>query len=62
MTDLTKQRDRMDIVRSLLRAVTPLPDGDTADRMNYCFSTTLLVILSAFISGWRSNEFIDYYL
>ncbi|VIO96943.1 Uncharacterized protein BM_BM17658 [Brugia malayi] len=42
----------MDVVRSLLRAVTPLPDGDTADRINYCFSTTLLVILSAFISGW----------
>lgn len=43
----------MDIVRSLLRAITPSPDGDTADRINYCFSAVVLVVLSAFISGWR---------
>lgn len=42
----------MDIVRGLLRAVTPLPDSDGADRMSYCYSTTVLVIMSAFISGW----------
>ncbi|VDM96778.1 unnamed protein product [Thelazia callipaeda] len=42
----------MDIVRGLLRAVTPLPDGDTCDRMSYCYSTTILVVMSAFISGW----------
>ncbi|CAG9535115.1 unnamed protein product [Cercopithifilaria johnstoni] len=42
----------MDVVRSLLRAITPLPDGDAIDRINYCFSTTILVVLSAFISGW----------
>uniref|UniRef100_A0A915Q2I4 Innexin n=1 Tax=Setaria digitata TaxID=48799 RepID=A0A915Q2I4_9BILA len=42
----------MDIVRSLLRAIKPLPDGDSSDRINYCFSTTILVVLSAFISGW----------
>ncbi|VDK31820.1 unnamed protein product [Gongylonema pulchrum] len=42
----------MDIVRGILRAVTPLPDGDAADRISYCYSTTILVIMSAFISGW----------
>ncbi|KHN81112.1 Innexin-12 [Toxocara canis] len=42
----------MDLVRNVLRAVSPLPDGDLSDRINYCYSTTLLVLLSAFISGW----------
>uniref|UniRef100_A0A0N5AAY5 Innexin n=1 Tax=Syphacia muris TaxID=451379 RepID=A0A0N5AAY5_9BILA len=42
----------MDIVRNLLRAVAPYADGDLSDRFNYCYSTTIFVILSAFISGW----------
>nr|AVV64021.1 innexin [Anisakis simplex] len=42
----------MDLVRNILRAVSPLPDGDVSDRINYCYTTTLLVVLSAFISGW----------
>ncbi|VDD92725.1 unnamed protein product [Enterobius vermicularis] len=42
----------MDLVRNLLRAVAPYADGDLSDRFNYCYSTTVLVVLSAFISGW----------
>lgn len=42
----------MDLVRNILRAVTPLSDGDFSDRLSYCYSTSLLVVLSAFISGW----------
>uniref|UniRef100_A0A8R1TNP6 Uncharacterized protein n=1 Tax=Onchocerca volvulus TaxID=6282 RepID=A0A8R1TNP6_ONCVO len=48
----------MDVVRSLLRSVTPLADGDTSDRINYYISTIILVVLSAFISGWRLVKFL----
>uniref|UniRef100_A0A914HH86 Innexin n=1 Tax=Globodera rostochiensis TaxID=31243 RepID=A0A914HH86_GLORO len=42
----------MNIVQGLLSAISPLPDGDLSDRLNYCYTTTFLVIGSAFISGW----------
>ncbi|VDM86029.1 unnamed protein product [Strongylus vulgaris] len=43
----------MNVVQGLLSAVTPLSDGDFADRLNYCVTTVGLVLTSAFISGWR---------
>ncbi|KAH7722327.1 INX-12 protein [Aphelenchoides avenae] len=42
----------MNIVQNLLSAISPLPDGDLADRLNYSYTTTILVVCSAFISGW----------
>ncbi|KJH50604.1 innexin-3 domain protein [Dictyocaulus viviparus] len=42
----------MNVVQGLLSAVSPLPDGDVADRLNYCVTTVGLVLTSAFISGW----------
>lgn len=42
----------MNVVQGLLSAISPLPDGDLSDRLNYCYTTTLLVVGSAFISGW----------
>ncbi|EPB77820.1 putative innexin-3 [Ancylostoma ceylanicum] len=42
----------MNVVQGLLSAVTPLSDGDFADRLNYCVTTVGLVLTSAFISGW----------
>jgi hypothetical protein len=42
----------MNVVTSLLSAVAPLPDGDFTDRLNYCYTTTTLIVASVFISGW----------
>uniref|UniRef100_A0A0K0CV47 Innexin n=1 Tax=Angiostrongylus cantonensis TaxID=6313 RepID=A0A0K0CV47_ANGCA len=42
----------MNVVQGLLSAVSPLSDGDFADRLNYCVTTVGLVLTSAFISGW----------
>uniref|UniRef100_A0AC35UDP8 Innexin n=1 Tax=Rhabditophanes sp. KR3021 TaxID=114890 RepID=A0AC35UDP8_9BILA len=42
----------MNFVTGLLSAVSPLADGDFVDRMNYCYTTTLLVVCSVFVSGW----------
>ncbi|TKR93645.1 hypothetical protein L596_008059 [Steinernema carpocapsae] len=42
----------MNIVQGLLGAISPLPDGDLSDRLNYAYTTTVLVISSAFITGW----------
>ncbi|KAL7073576.1 hypothetical protein ACQ4LE_007082 [Meloidogyne hapla] len=42
----------MNIVQNLLSAISPLPDGDLSDRLNYCYTTTILIICSAFVSGW----------
>ncbi|VDO60795.1 unnamed protein product [Heligmosomoides polygyrus] len=42
----------MNVVQGLLSAVSPLSDGDFADRLNYCATTVGLVLASAFISGW----------
>ncbi|VDL67370.1 unnamed protein product, partial [Nippostrongylus brasiliensis] len=42
----------MNVVQGLLSAVSPLSDGDFADRLNYCVTTVGLVLASAFISGW----------
>uniref|UniRef100_A0A7E4UNG9 Innexin n=1 Tax=Panagrellus redivivus TaxID=6233 RepID=A0A7E4UNG9_PANRE len=42
----------MNVVQGLLSAVSPLPDGDFVDRLNYCYTTTALIVSSAFISGW----------
>uniref|UniRef100_A0A915DEH4 Innexin n=1 Tax=Ditylenchus dipsaci TaxID=166011 RepID=A0A915DEH4_9BILA len=36
----------------LLSAISPLPDGDLVDRLNYSYTSTLLIVCSAFISGW----------
>uniref|UniRef100_A0A183C705 Innexin n=1 Tax=Globodera pallida TaxID=36090 RepID=A0A183C705_GLOPA len=35
----------MNIVQGLLSAISPLPDGDLSDRLNYCYTTTFLVIV-----------------
>ena len=43
----------MNVVQGLLSAVSPLPDGDFVDRLNYCYTTTTLIVASAFVSGWR---------
>lgn len=43
----------MNIIQSLLSAISPLPDGDLSDRINYCYTSTLLIVCSAFVSGWR---------
>jgi len=42
----------MNVVQGLLSAVSPLPDGDFVDRLNYCYTTTALIVASAFVSGW----------
>ncbi|KAI6183066.1 Innexin family-containing protein [Aphelenchoides bicaudatus] len=42
----------MNIVQGILSAISPLPDGDMADRLNYCYTSTILIVCSAFISGW----------
>lgn len=42
----------MNIITNLLAAISPLPDGDLSDRLNYCYTTTLLIVCSAFVSGW----------
>ncbi|KAE9554401.1 hypothetical protein FO519_002393 [Halicephalobus sp. NKZ332] len=42
----------MNVVQRLLGAVSPLPDGDFVDRLNYCYTTSALIVASVFISGW----------
>uniref|UniRef100_A0A0K0EED6 Innexin n=1 Tax=Strongyloides stercoralis TaxID=6248 RepID=A0A0K0EED6_STRER len=42
----------MNFVTGLLSAISPLSDGDFVDRLNYCYTTTILVVCSVFISGW----------
>ncbi|KAI6207728.1 Innexin [Aphelenchoides besseyi] len=42
----------MNIVQGVLSAISPLPDGDFSDRLSYSYTTTILVVCSAFISGW----------
>lgn len=49
----------MNVVQGILSAVAPLPDGDFVDRLNYCYTTTALIVASAFISGWRFVFFFD---
>lgn len=43
----------MDMLKDLLTAVSPLPDGDMVDRLNYCHTTTVLVIFALFVGGWN---------
>ncbi|CAD5207141.1 unnamed protein product [Bursaphelenchus okinawaensis] len=42
----------MNIVQGLLSKISPLPDGDLADRLNYSYTSTILLVCSVFISGW----------
>ncbi|CAI5438970.1 unnamed protein product [Caenorhabditis angaria] len=42
----------MNVVMNLLSAVSPQPDGDFVDKLNYCATTIGLVLGSAFITGW----------
>uniref|UniRef100_A0A914WNX4 Innexin n=1 Tax=Plectus sambesii TaxID=2011161 RepID=A0A914WNX4_9BILA len=49
-----KEKDsiKMDMLKGLMNAVTALPDGDSVDRLNYCYTTSLLIVFSVFVSGW----------
>jgi len=42
----------MNVIQGLLSAVSPVPDGDFVDRLNYCYASTALIVASAFVSGW----------
>lgn len=42
----------MNIIQGLLSAISPVPDGDFVDRLNYSYTSTILIVCSAFISGW----------
>ncbi|CAI2303114.1 unnamed protein product [Caenorhabditis sp. 36 PRJEB53466] len=42
----------MNVIQNLLSAVSPQPDGDFVDKLNYCATTVGLVLSSAFITGW----------
>ncbi|EGT32655.1 hypothetical protein CAEBREN_17355 [Caenorhabditis brenneri] len=42
----------MNVIQNLLSAVSPQPDGDFVDKLNYCATTIGLVLSSAFITGW----------
>ncbi|CAB3407349.1 unnamed protein product [Caenorhabditis bovis] len=42
----------MNVLQNVLSAVSPQPDGDFVDKLNYCVSTIALVVCSAFITGW----------
>ncbi|CAD6194792.1 unnamed protein product [Caenorhabditis auriculariae] len=46
------KNDEMNVIQGLLSAVSPLSDGDSVDRLNYCLTTVTLVVTSAFVSGW----------
>lgn len=42
----------MDMIKGMLTAISGLPDGDMVDRLNYCYTTILLIVFSFFVSGW----------